>query len=95
MKFVLRIFGLLYVDSGIIQSYNEIDIYAHITLDEKKAREIHETIPEGAACLPAFLGNEMCIRDSFYTTLGVPCGHPLPLPVVEVAERSEDGEGKL
>ena len=57
MKFVLRIFGLLYVDSGIIQSYNEIDIYAHITLDEKKARELHEMIPDGAACLPAFLGN--------------------------------------
>ena len=25
---------------------------------------------------------------------GVPCEHPLPLPLGEVAERSEDGEGK-
>ena len=25
---------------------------------------------------------------------GVPCEHPLPLPMGEVAERSEDGEGK-
>ena len=23
------------------------------------------------------------------------CGHPLPLPLGEVAERSEDGEGRL
>ena len=26
--------------------------------------------------------------------IGVPCAHPLPLPLGEVAERSEDGEGK-
>ena len=26
--------------------------------------------------------------------IGVPCGHFLPLPLGEVAERSEDGEGK-
>ena len=26
---------------------------------------------------------------------GVPCEHPLPLPLGEVAERSEDGEGTL
>ena len=57
MKFALRIFGLLFVDIGIIQDYNEIGIYVHITQDEKKARELHETIPDGAACLPAFLGN--------------------------------------
>ena len=25
---------------------------------------------------------------------GVPCERPLPLPLGEVAERSEDGEGK-
>ena len=24
----------------------------------------------------------------------LPCGHPVPLPLGEVAERSEDGEGK-
>ena len=33
-------------------------------------------------------------RAHFYTPFGVPCEHPLPLPVGEVAERSEDGEGK-
>ena len=30
----------------------------------------------------------------FYTPFGVPCEYLLPLPLGEVAERSEDGEGK-
>ena len=34
------------------------------------------------------------IKAHFYTPFGVPCEHPLPLPLGEVAERSEDGEGK-
>ena len=34
------------------------------------------------------------IKAHFYTPFGVPCGHTLPLPLGEVAERSEDGEGK-
>ena len=29
-----------------------------------------------------------------YTPFDVPCERPLPLPLGEVAERSEDGEGK-
>ncbi len=29
-----------------------------------------------------------------YTRSDVPCERPLPLPLGEVAERSEDGEGK-
>ena len=29
-----------------------------------------------------------------YTRSDVPCVRPLPLPLGEVAERSEDGEGK-
>ena len=29
-----------------------------------------------------------------YTRSDVPCEQPLPLPLGEVAERSEDGEGK-
>ncbi len=29
-----------------------------------------------------------------YTPSDVPCERPLPLPLGEVAERSEDGEGK-
>ena len=29
-----------------------------------------------------------------YTRSNVPCERPLPLPLGEVAERSEDGEGK-
>ena len=33
------------------------------------------------------------LRAHFYTPFGVPCGHSLPLPLGEVAERSEDGEG--
>ena len=35
------------------------------------------------------------IKAHFYTPFGVPCEHPLPLPLGEVAERSEDGEGIL
>ena len=31
----------------------------------------------------------LCIKQ-----VSAPCGHPLPLPLGEVAERSEDGEGK-
>ena len=38
-------------------------------------------IPGGAEPLP-------------YTRSDVPCERPLPLPLGEVAERSEDGEGK-
>ena len=34
------------------------------------------------------------IKAHFYTPFGVPCEHPLPLPLGEGAERSEDGEGK-
>ena len=34
------------------------------------------------------------IKAQLYTPFGVPCEHPLPLPLGEVAERSEDGEGK-
>ena len=34
------------------------------------------------------------IKAHFYTPFGVPCEHPLPLPLGEVAERSEDGQGK-
>ena len=34
------------------------------------------------------------IKAHFYTPFGVPCEHPLPLPLGEVAEHSEDGEGK-
>ena len=34
------------------------------------------------------------IKAHFYTPFGVPCEHPLPLPLGAVAERSEDGEGK-
>ena len=34
------------------------------------------------------------LRAHFYIPFGVPCGRPLPLPLGEVAERSEDGEGK-
>ena len=30
----------------------------------------------------------------FYTPFSVPCEHPLPLPLGEVAEHSEGGEGK-
>ena len=30
----------------------------------------------------------------FYAPFGVRCGYPLPLPVGEVAERGEDGEGE-
>ena len=33
------------------------------------------------------------IKAHLYTPFGVPCEHPLPLPLGEVAERSEDGEG--
>ena len=33
------------------------------------------------------------IKAHFYTPFGVPCEPPLPLPLGEVAERSEDGEG--
>ena len=33
-------------------------------------------------------------RVHFDTPVGVSCEHPLPLPLGEVAERSEDGEGK-
>ena len=35
---------------------------------------------------------ELC--ETLGDTLLLPCGHPLPLPLGEVAERSEDGEGK-
>ena len=35
------------------------------------------------------------IKAHFYTPFGVPCEHPLPLPLGEVAERSEDGEGTM
>ena len=34
------------------------------------------------------------LRAHSCTPFGVPCGRPLPLPLGEVAERSEDGEGK-
>ena len=34
------------------------------------------------------------MKAHFYTPFGVPCEHPLPLPLGEVVERSEDGEGK-
>ena len=34
------------------------------------------------------------IKAHFYTPFGVPCEHPLPLPLGEVAEHCEDGEGK-
>ncbi len=34
------------------------------------------------------------LRARFHTPFGVPCGRPLPLLSGEVAERSEDGEGK-
>lgn len=34
------------------------------------------------------------IKAHFYTPFGVPCEHPLSLPLGEVAEHSEDGEGK-
>ena len=34
------------------------------------------------------------INAHFYTPFGVLCEHPLPLPLGEVAEHSEDGEGK-
>ena len=33
-------------------------------------------------------------RNTKKQLFGVPCKHPLPLPLGEVAERSEDGEGK-
>ncbi len=33
-------------------------------------------------------------RNTKKQLFGVPCEHPLPLPMGEVAERSEDGEGK-
>ena len=33
-------------------------------------------------------------RAHFYKLFGVSCEYPLPLPLGEVAERSEDGEGK-
>ena len=33
-------------------------------------------------------------RNTKKQLFGVPCEHPLPLPLGEVAERSEDGEGK-
>ena len=33
------------------------------------------------------------IKAHFYTPFGVPCEHPLPLPVGKVAKRGEDGEG--
>ena len=34
------------------------------------------------------------LRARFHTPFGVPCERPLPLPLGEVAEHSEDGEGK-
>ena len=34
------------------------------------------------------------LRAHFYTPFGVPCGHPLPLPLGEVAERSECLKGR-
>ena len=34
------------------------------------------------------------IRAHFYTPFGVPCEHSLPLPLGEVAERSECPKGK-
>ena len=37
---------------------------------------------------------EQITRAHFYTPFGVPLEHPLPLPLGEVAEHSEDGEGK-
>ena len=33
-------------------------------------------------------------RMHFYTPFGVPCERPLPFPLGEVAEHSEDGAGK-
>ena len=37
-------------------------------------------------------GRDRAVRS--YTRSDVPCERPLPLPLGEVAERSEDGEGK-
>jgi len=34
------------------------------------------------------------IKAHFYTPFGVPCEHPLPLPLGEMAERSECPKGK-
>ena len=34
------------------------------------------------------------IKAHFYTPFGVPREHHLPLPLGEVADRSEDGDGK-
>ena len=34
------------------------------------------------------------IKAHFYTPFGVPCEHPLPLPLGEVAERSECPKGR-
>ena len=34
------------------------------------------------------------LRARFYTPFGVPCGHTLPLPLGEVAERSECLKGR-
>ena len=43
------------------------------------------------AVFASYSGRDRAVRP--YTRSDVPCERPLPLPLGEVAERSEDGEG--
>ena len=49
-------------------------------------------MPSSPRCFRIIFQADRAVRP--YTRSDVPCERPLPLPLGEVAERSEDGEGK-